>query len=88
MSLRRAQRQLQRQNQQQIEVREYAGFPPPVIVRAPGLDKQGAFWGGKVDTCKSILVPGQDEYDGRGMAKQLRRHGFLDTTEYPTVKDF
>ena len=59
-----------------------------MIVRAPGLDEQGAFWGGKVDICKSSLIPGQDAYERRDMAKHLGKHGVPDTTKYATVKIF
>ena len=83
LELLRAQRQLENNGQQLPATLEYIGFPRNVIVRAPGIDEQGAFWGGNLDLTKDILIPGQDEYDGREMAKQMRVHGFLDTVEYP-----
>ena len=84
--VRRAQHQL-RHDHQLPEKREYIGFSRRAIVGAPGRANKGAFCGGKIDACRGILIPGQDEYGRREMAKRLGNAlGFIDTVEYPTVK--
>ena len=63
--------------------RRYIGF-----ARSNCRDAQGIIWGARYKLLKDIKVPGRTRLERKDIAAKLKRHGFLDRSEYETIKLF